>query len=80
MGVQGLHRSPLIKKVSETNDTKELPEGTFPINFKLTQKYQQTEPSIKFEYKDGTYYKGYFCGGSNIDLNLITCKEKIVIL
>ena len=31
------------------------------------------------KYKDGTYHTGYFLGGSNIDLNLITCKDKIVI-
>ena len=65
--------------MSEINDIKELPEGTFPINLKLIQKYQREEPSIIAKYKDGTYHKGYFCGGSNIDLNLITCKDNIVI-
>ena len=25
------------------------------------------------------YHKGYFCGGSNIGIKLITCKYKIVI-
>ena len=64
--------------MSEINDIKELPEGTFPINLKLIQKYQREEPSIIAKYKDGTYHKGYFCGGSNIDLNLITCKDKII--
>ena len=27
--------------MSEINDIKELPEGTFPINLKLIQKYQR---------------------------------------
>ena len=31
------------------------------------------------EYKDGTYHKGYFSGGSNDELKLITCEDKIVI-
>ena len=31
------------------------------------------------KYKYGTYHKGYFRGGSNIDINLITCKDKFVI-
>ena len=32
--------------MSENNDTEELPEGTFPINLKLIQKYQRQEPII----------------------------------
>ena len=32
----------------------------------------------KYEY--GTYHKGSFRGGSNIDLNLIICEDKIIIL
>ena len=31
------------------------------------------------KYKDGTYHKGSFCGGSNIDINPIMCEDKIVI-
>ena len=30
-------------------------------------------------YKDGTYDKYYFCGGSNINLNFITCEDNIFI-
>ena len=33
-----------------------------------------------YKYKMVTYKKGYFRGGSNINLNLITCEDKIVIL
>ena len=32
--------------MSVINDTEEVPEGTFPINIKLIQKYQQSEPTI----------------------------------
>ena len=31
------------------------------------------------KYKEGTYKNRYFCGGSNIYLNLITCDDKIDI-
>ena len=65
--------------VSEINDTEELPEGTFAINLKLIQKYQQEEPSIIAKYKYGKYHKSYFCGGSNTDIKRITCNDKIVI-
>ena len=65
--------------MSEINDIEEIPEGTFPINLKFIKTYQRLEPSIITKYKDGTYQKGSFCGGSNFDLKLITCKDKIVI-
>ena len=32
------------------------------------------------KYEDGTYHKGYFRGGINIDLSLIKCEDNIVIL
>ena len=38
--------------VPELNDTEELPEGTVPINFKLIEKYQWTEPSLLAKYKE----------------------------
>ena len=57
----------------EINDTKEIPEGTFPLNLKLISQYPQTEPSLMAKCKYGKYYKGYFFGGSNIYLNLILC-------
>ena len=31
------------------------------------------------KYKDGTYHKGYFREGINIDISLITCDDNIVI-
>ena len=42
-------------------------------------KYQRTEPSLMAKYKYGTYNKGYFSGGINIDLNFITRGDNIVI-
>ena len=59
------------KIVSEINDIEEIPEGIFPINLKLIQRYQWLEPIIRAKYKDGTYHKGSFRGGSNIGLSLI---------
>ena len=32
-----------------------------------------------YNYKYVIYNKGSFCGGSNVDLNLITCEDKIII-
>ena len=66
--------------ISEIYDIKELPEYTFRRNIKLIQKFQWTEPSIKDKYKYGTYHKGYFCQGRNIDISLKMCKNNIVIL
>ena len=37
------------------------------------------EPSIKAEYKDDTYHKGYFCEDSDIDIKIIMFKDKIAI-
>ena len=65
--------------MSEINKIEELPEDTFLINIKLIQKYKQEEPIVMAKYKDGTYHEGYFRGGINLDINLITCKDKIFI-
>ena len=45
----------------------------------MIAKHQRLELSITAKYKNGKYHKGYFCGGINTDLNIITCKDKIVI-
>ena len=65
--------------MSEINDIEELPEVNFPINLKLIQKYQQSEPSIIAKFENGTYHKGFFCGDSNIGIDLILYKYNIVI-
>ena len=31
------------------------------------------------KYKNGTYHKGCFHGDINIDIKLLTCKDKILI-
>ena len=41
--------------MSEINDIKELPEGGFPINFKLIYQYQRKYPSLMIKYKTGCY-------------------------
>ena len=65
--------------MSGINDIEEIPEGTFPINLKLIQKYQRSGPIITAKCKYGTYHKGSFRGGSNIGLKLIPYKDHIVI-
>ena len=65
--------------MSKIKDTEEISEGTFPINLKLIAQYQQTELILVAKYEYGMYHKGYFCGGSNIDLNLIMCEDNIFI-
>ena len=66
--------------MSEINDTEEVLESNFPINLKLIKKYQQKDPSLLAKYKEDTYQKGYFLGGSNVNRNLIMCEDNIVIL
>ena len=65
--------------VSEINDTKEVPEVNFPINFKIIEKYQRKIPILLHKYKYSTHQKGSFCGGINIIINLIMCEDNIVI-
>ena len=65
--------------MSEINDIEETPEGNFPINLKIIAKYQRTEPSLMAKYEYGKYHKRYFCGGSNIDINLIMGYDRAVI-
>ena len=65
--------------MSDINDTEEIHKGNFSINLKLISQYQWMEPIPMDKNEDEMYHKGYFCGGSNIDLSLITCEDKIVI-
>ena len=57
-----------------------MPDGNFSITLKLNGKYQWTEPNLMSKYEDGTHHKGYFIGGSNINLNIIHFWDNIVIL
>ena len=65
--------------VSEINNKEEIPEGNFPITLKFIQQHQRSEPSPMGKYEYGMYHKGYFCGGSNNNLSIITCVDNIVI-
>ena len=65
--------------MSEINDIGEIPKDAFPINLKLITKYKRTEPILMAKYNYSKYHKGYFYGGSNIDVNLITCEDNIFI-
>ena len=56
-----------------------MPEDIFPINLELIVQHNQKELSLKDKYKIGTYHKVSFCGRSNIQLNLIMCKDNIII-
>ena len=65
--------------MSEINDTKEVSEGISPISLKLIYQYQRKDSSLKDKYEMGTHQIVSFCGGSNINLNLITSEENIFI-
>ena len=64
---------------SEINDTKEILEGTFPINLKLIKEHQWKHPSLIAKYKEVMYHTGSYFGLSNIDINLITSEDKSFI-
>ena len=66
--------------MSEINETEELPESIFPVNLKWTDQYQRKDPSLMDKYLIVVYQTDPFRGGSNIFLNLITCKDNIIIL
>ena len=65
--------------MSEINDIEQIPKGDFTIILKLIARYQRTEPGLMAKYKYGMYHIGSFRGGSNKNINLITCEDKIVI-
>ena len=66
--------------VSEINDIEDLTESNLPINLNHIDQYERKNPSLLAKYEMGTYQKGSFCGGSNIKLILITCKDKLVLM
>ena len=68
------------KIVSETNNIEELTEGISLIKLKLIDQYQQKDPILMDKYNMGTYNTGSFCWVINIDINLIKCRDKVVIL
>ena len=64
--------------MSELYDIEELPEGAFPLSFKLIDRYQREEPFLTEKINSAEYQKGSFCGGWNT-IELVTYKDKIVI-
>ena len=65
--------------MSEINYNEELPGGVFPVDIILFDQHQHKYPSLLAKYIIGIYQKGYFCGRSNININLITCEYNIFI-
>ena len=61
----------------ELYDTKELPDGTIHIYFKLIECYQQEETFLTKKHVQN-YHKGYFSRGRNT-IALVTRKDKLVI-
>ena len=66
--------------MSEINDNEYWPEGISPINFKIFDISQRKDPRLMDKYKNEMYKTNYFCEESKINLSLITCEDKIVIL
>ena len=66
--------------LSEINYIKKFPEGIFPINLKWIDQYQRKYTNLMAKYKNHTYKKVSFTGGSNIYLERIKFKDKIIIL
>ena len=74
MGMKRLHRIPLIKiKLCQKSM---ILKKYLKVLFLLIQR---SEPSIIAKNNNGMYHKGYSCGGSNIDVRLIMCKDEIFI-
>ena len=61
--------------MSDINDIEELTGFIFPVNLKISNQYQQKYPILMSEYKTRKYKSDSFRGGSNINLNPITCED-----
>ena len=64
---------------AEINDSKELPKGSFSVNLKNIDQYQQKDYILMDKYEMSVYQKDYFHGWTNININLLSCEDKIVI-
>ena len=65
--------------MSELYDIEELPEGNFPLSFKLIGRYQRKDPIPTKKITRAEYKKGYFRGSRNT-IKSVTFKDKIVIM
>ena len=54
--------------MSEINDIFELPRGIFLV--KITDQYQQENPSLMAKYNNHEYKNGSSCGGIKINFKL----------
>ena len=73
------HKSKyLTETMLELYNTKEPPEGMFPLSFKIIDRYQQEDPVLTEKLTCIEYKKGSFRGGRNT-IKLVTIKDIIVI-
>ena len=64
--------------MSEIYDIEELSDRTFPIYFKLIDRYQRGNPILTEKLTCAEYQTGYFFSGQNT-VKLVTYKDKLVI-
>ena len=64
--------------MSEIYYINELPEGALPINFNIIDQYQHEDPGLTAKVKNSKYKPNYCFGGSNKDLNIITCEDDFI--
>ena len=67
-----------METMSEIYDIKELPEGVFPLSFKIIDRYQREDPILTGKLTCSECEKVSLCGGIN-NFELVTFKDKIVI-
>ena len=46
-------------------DINKLPEGNFPLSFKIMDLYQHKDPYLQAKLKSAKYQNGYLCGDFN---------------
>ena len=64
--------------MSELYNIDELPDGMFPLSFKIIDRYQREDPFLLEKLNSVEYLKSYFSGGWN-NIKLVTHKNKIFI-
>ena len=78
MEIKILHMSQGIQMetMPELCDIGELPEGTFPLSFKLIEHYQRKDPILTEKLNPTEYIKSSFRGGRNT-IKFVTFKDKL---
>ena len=59
----------------ELYNIDEIPDVTFPLSFKIIDRYQQEDPLLFGKINSSSYQKGYFRRGRN-SIKLVTYKIK----